>query len=316
MKMIQNYLDNLESYLPDELKQDVRDELEASIMSQVEDSQEALGRELNLEETEALLRKLGHPMRVASAYLPKQQLIGPNFFPAYKKALKIALMIMVVVIVLISLLGVLSGQSLIDTVIDTLANVADKGLYVFAIVTLIFYLMEYCDTNLNEIYAWSPKDLKSKSKRLALSRIETGFEIIITVIFMAWWNDIPSWPAQALIDVQPVSVSLSPEWQAVFWSVNVIVGLSLALALYNFVVASWSRFSLAAEIILSLATLVIISQIGRFDQLLILHSPVNENAGWERIVDHLDYAVYSILAIIAVVCVFEIISNFRKISSI
>ena len=64
MKMIQNYLDSLESYLPDELKQDVRDELEASLMSQVEDSQETLGRDLNLVETEALLKKLGHPINI------------------------------------------------------------------------------------------------------------------------------------------------------------------------------------------------------------------------------------------------------------
>lgn len=316
MKMIQNYLDSLESYLPDELKQDVRDELEASIMSQVEDSQEALGRDLNLEEIEALLRKLGHPMRVASAYLPKQQLVGPDFFPAYKKVLEIALMITAVVIVLISLFGLLSNGSILDATINIFANVVDKGLYVFAIVTIIFYVMEYCGTNLNQIYAWSPKDLKSKSKRLALSRIETGFELVVTVIFFAWWNDIITWPVQALVDTQPIKVFLSPEWQAVFWSVNVILGLSIALAAYNFIVASWNRFSLAAEIILSAATLLIIYQILQFDQLVIHQSTLNENAGWERIGDHIDYGVYAILGIIAVVCVCEIFSNFRKISNL
>ncbi len=316
MKMIQNYLDSLESYLPDEMKQDVRDELEASIMDQVEDSQEALGRELNTEETEALLLKLGHPMRVASSYLPKQQLVGPEFFPAYKKALEIALTITFVVIVLISVFGLLSGQSIFDSFINIIADVVNKGIYVFAIVTIVFYVMEYCDTNLNHLYAWSPKDLKSKSKRLALSRVETGFELVVTIIFMAWWNDILTWPAEALIELQPVKVSLSAEWQSVFWSVNVVLGLSVALAAYNFVMASWSRFSLAAEIILSVASLVIISQIWRFEQLLIVDPALNEDIRWERVADHVDYGIYSILAIIAVICVFEIISNFRKIRSI
>ena len=37
MKMIEHYLDSLETYLPDEMKQDVRDELKASLIGQVED---------------------------------------------------------------------------------------------------------------------------------------------------------------------------------------------------------------------------------------------------------------------------------------
>lgn len=315
MKMIENYLNSLESYLPDELKQDVRDELKASLMGQVEDSQEALGRDLNLEETEALLRKLGHPMQVASAYLPKQQLIGPEFFPAYRKALEIALTIMLVVVVLLSLFGTLSGQSVFSIAINIFANVINNGLYVFAIVTLIFYLMEYYDANLNEIYAWSPKDLKSNSGRLALSRMEVGFELIVSVLFIAWWNGILSWPAQTLIDGESARVSLSPEWQAVFWSVNVIMGLSVALGIYNFVQANWSRFSLAAEIILSLATLVVIIQILQFDQFVIYQSPFDESTAWTRIIANMDNVVYSIMAVVAGVCVWDIFSNFRKISS-
>ena len=310
MKMIENYLNSLESYLPDELKQDVRDELKASLMGQVEDSQQALGRDLNLEETEALLRKLGHPMQVASAYLPRQQLVGSDFFPAYRKALEISLAIMVVVTVLRSLLGNFPGHSIISAGIRIFANVVDNGLYVFAIVTLIFYLMEYYDANLNKIYAWSPKDLKSTSGRLALSRMETGFELIVYVLFIAWWNDIFSWPGQ-----ESASVSLSPEWQAVFWSVNVIMGLSIALGIYKFVLANWSRFSLAVEIILSLATLVVIVQIWQFDQFIIQHAPLDENARWARLgrIIAPDNAVYLIMVIVAANCVKDIFSNFRKI---
>ena len=87
--MIDNYLDSLESYLPDSLKKDVREEFEASIYDQFEEQQEALSRDLTLEEQEQLLLKIGHPMQVAARYLPNQKLIGESFFPAYKKSARV-----------------------------------------------------------------------------------------------------------------------------------------------------------------------------------------------------------------------------------
>lgn len=315
MKMIEHYLDSLETYLPDEMKQDVRDELKASLMGQIEDSQEALGRDLNLEEIEMLLRKLGHPMQVASAYLPKQQLIGSDIFPAYKKAMEIALALTVVVTLLFSLLGAISGGSIIGAGINIFADIVDNGIYIFAIVTLIFYLMEYYNADLNKVYAWSPKDLKFNSKRLGLSRLETGFELIASVLFIVFWNNIMPLPGQALIGGESASVTLSPEWRAVFWSVNVVMSLSIALGIYKFVLATWNRFSLTAEIVLSLATLVIIAQILQFDQFITFHTPLDENVDLMRFAAHIDNVVYSILVIVACVCLWDIFSSFRKLNN-
>jgi len=315
MKIIEHYLDSLETYLPDEIKQDVRDELKASLMGQIEDSEEALGRELNLEETEDLLRKLGHPMQVASAYLPNQQLIGPELFPAYRKAIEIALALAVVITVLFSLLDALSGHSIIGVAIKIFANIVDNGIYVFAIVTLIFYLMEHYNADLTRIYAWSPKDLKPNSKRLKLSRLETGFELVASVLFIAFWNNIIPIPGQTLIGGEPATVSLSQEWRAVFWSVNMIMGLSIAIGVYNFLLATWNRFSLSVEIILSLATLVIVGQILQFDQFITLHSQLDENLRLMRFIAHIDNVVYSIIIIVAGISLWDIFSNFRKLRS-
>ena len=76
MQMINNYLNSLESYLPDQLKKDVREEFEASIYDQFEERQEELNRDLTEIEQEELLVKIGHPMQVAARYLPNQKLIG------------------------------------------------------------------------------------------------------------------------------------------------------------------------------------------------------------------------------------------------
>ena len=315
MKMIERYLDSLETYLPDEMKQDVRDELKASLIGQVEDSQEALGRDLNIEETESLLKKLGHPMQVASSYLPKQQLIGQDIYPTYRKAMEIALVLMAVVTLLFSAIGALSGGSLIGTAIRILANLAHNGLYVFAIVTLIFYLMEYYEADLNKIYAWSPRDLRSNHKRLRLSRLETGFEVGAYILFLAFWNNIVALPAQSFSGVDTANISLSHEWQSVFWNVNVVMSLCIVLGIYKFVIATQNRFSLFSDIVLSLATLVILALILQFDQFITLHPPLDGNVELNRFFAHMDNVVYSILAITAGFCLWDIFSSFRKLSN-
>ena len=222
---------------------------------------------------------------------------------------------MTVVILLFSVTGALSGGSVIRTAIQIFANVVHNGIYVFAIVTLIFYLMEYYEADLNKIYAWSPRDLGFNSKRLRLSRLETGFEIIAAILFFAFWNDIVALPSHSLSGGEPAHISLSTEWQRVFWSVNVIMGLSIALGIYNFVIATRNRFSLSAEIVLSLATLVIIGLILQFDQFAVVHPPLDDNIELMQFVAHIEMVIYSILFIIAVVCLWEIFSKTRKISN-
>ena len=57
MKMITNYLSNLESYLPDDMQQDVREELEASIYGQIEDLKEQQVRQPDEDEVANILQK-------------------------------------------------------------------------------------------------------------------------------------------------------------------------------------------------------------------------------------------------------------------
>ncbi len=47
MKMINNYLNSFENYLPEDSKEEIRAELESSIYAEVDDMKEALGRDLS-----------------------------------------------------------------------------------------------------------------------------------------------------------------------------------------------------------------------------------------------------------------------------
>lgn len=312
MNMIVNYLSNLESYLPDDIKREVTEELESSIYEKVEDKEEQLGRKLNDSEVELLLKNIGHPMRVAAAYLPSQQLIGKELFPAYKKSLEIALAIVFGIILLTSVPFIFSEGHIIGAAIGIFIGLFNTGLYVFAVVTLVFYLMEYYQADLNQIYAWSPKQLSSKSPKIKFSRLEAGFEIVIYMLFLAWWNDYVGWPGTVFQDEVVLSIFLSPEWQSVSLAINIIVGLSILVAFYKFVVATWTKLSLVAEIALSIVSFAVIYQITQFDQFIVFDQEIAISEKWGTVIGVVDKTIYSILGFIALISAWDIYSSARK----
>ena len=93
---------------------------------------------------------------------------------------------------------------------------------------------------------------------------------------------------------------------------NIIIALSIAVGVYKFVLASWDRFSLISEIVLSITTIVVIVQILQFDQFITLTAPLEDNVLLVKLIAHFDKVIYSILAIVAAVSVWDVFSNARK----
>ena len=122
-------------------------------------------------------------------------------------------------------------------------------------------------------------------------------------------------PAQSFSGVDTANISLSHEWQSVFWSVNVVMSLCIVLGIHKFVIATQNRFSLFSDIVLSIATLVILALILQFDQFIALHPPLGGNIELNRFFAHMDNVLYSILAVTAGFFLWDIFSSFRKLSN-
>ncbi|WP_444995145.1 hypothetical protein [Aliikangiella sp. IMCC44359] len=314
MKMINNYLNSLESYLPEELKSDVRNELEASIYAQIDEQTEKLGRDLNEKEQEELLLKIGHPMRIASAYLPNQNLVNQDYFPAYKKSLKIALIITLIVKLLINIPTIVSSEHYVLNTISFVWVFIDTALWVFATVTLIFYLMQKYNTNLDEIYAWSPKDIKDTHPKLSISRLETTFEILVTLIFIAWWNDMLQWPTTLSNKNIDYHVVFSIEWSQVLWSVNLLAGISILVGLHKLFIAGWNKITLSINLLTCLATFFILYQISNFEQYIIFGEQLNSELSKKNIPDILNKVVTYSLYIIAAVTTWDLVTSIKKLT--
>lgn len=312
MQMINNYLNSLESYLPDELKKDVREEFEASIYDQFEERQEELNRDLTEIEQEELLVKIGHPMQVAARYLPNQKLIGESYFPAYKKALEIAIMIIFSVKILLALPAIISDGHIITSAIVMFASFFETALWVFANVTLVFYLMERFGFDVKYLYSFSAKDLRGSSPKLSLSRLETVFELLFLVLALAWWNNMLSSTLTGSFDAEFINVSLNSEWQAVFWSVNLVLGLDAANCLHKIALGSYSRLTLITGIILNIASVAILFQISQFSKFVVVADSKLTGFDWAKIEPFININVNIILAVILAINLWDLYSSAKK----
>ena len=91
MELVDRYLQAVKLALPKRNQDDIIQELNDSILSQVEEKETALGRPLNADEVVELLKNMGSPAKLASRYREQQGLIAPTVMPIYWKVLQAAL---------------------------------------------------------------------------------------------------------------------------------------------------------------------------------------------------------------------------------
>lgn len=312
MKMITNYLNTLESYLPEESREEIRQEFESSLAEQIDDKNNALGREMNEQEQESLLLEIGHPMRVAAGYLPHQELIGSGYFPAYKQALQIALSVFAVITLLSTIPFKLNNGGIFTAAFSVFWNVAEVSLDVFLVVTGVFFLMQRYEFDLNELYSWSPKKLSARGKKISLSRFGVFFEMLFEALFLVVWNQLffakQVWIEHELIQ----NFSMSSEWSAVFIAVNFAVGGSFILNIFKLVNAHWDRWLLQTNIGIDAVSLALLAYILQFDQYLILDSTELGGYDWPNLKDVAELNIRIVIGFIMAVTLWDGYSHYKN----
>jgi len=315
MKIVDNYLNSLENYLPEDIRQEVRQELEASILDQVEDKQESLGREINDDDIESILIGFGHPMKVAAAYSPNQELVSREYFPIYKKSLELTLAIVMIATLLINVPLIFSDANFIKIGIVIFADFIENGVWTFAWITLLFWVLQTSNVNIQGIYKWSPKELSATNPKLKISRLETLFEITVYLIFLGWWNGAFGWTMTHVFENLDKVIRLSDEWQLVFWSVNVIVALGIVVDSIKYIAAGWNKATLSANMALNLASLAVLAQIFGFEAYVTVVDNPQGTIPLEITLEHARTIINTILGVFAVIIAWDIYDNFKKIVS-
>jgi hypothetical protein len=237
MELLDRYLQAIEFWLPKRQRHDIIAELSEDLRSQIEEKETELGRQLEDAEVEAILKRCGSPLQVASRYRPQQYLIGPALFPVYRFVLAV------------SLIGCVVPRSLIWFGF-LIADPAHRGylhmenmwatvLYFTFFTTLAFAIVERSGVKLEGLNTWNPRKLPPARDPNRIPRSGSLFEIAAIVVFNVWFVGL-FWP-RPVINLYGAQISIAPVWQVFFWSFLILAVANMAIACMNLFHPYWTR---------------------------------------------------------------------------
>ena len=265
MELLERYLQAVRKYLPVRRQDDIIAELRANMESQIEDRESELGRSLTQGEFDDFLRKMGHPMLVASRYQPQQYLIGPTFFPMYLYVLRIAMLWAFIICMIVAAVVTPLTQSGGQAVIDALFRTPGTLIQVAAWITLVFaafdfarvHYPQFCPEIPGITQNWNPSSLPPLEKPNHYGKprsfTQTIIEIVMGVLFLGWLLLIPHHPfllmgpGAAYLEAGPFL--LAPVWWTFYWLLIAINIMQIAWKCVELARGTWEHPSRLLQII-------------------------------------------------------------------
>ena len=236
MELLDRYLQAIEFWLPKRQRQDIIAELSEDLRSQIEEKETELGRKLQDDEVEAILKRCGAPLEVALRYRPQQYLIGPTLFPIYRFVLAVLLIGCVVPRFLIWLVFLLVDPAHRGYL--HIENMWATVLYFAFFTTVAFAIAERSGVKLEALNTWNPRKLPPVRDPNRISRFGSLFEIGAAMVFNVWFAGI-FWPRPA-VDFYGVRITIAPVWQVFFWSFLFLAVANVAIAGVNLFRPYWT----------------------------------------------------------------------------
>ena len=257
MELVDRYVHAVKRHLPADQQDDIVNELTDDILSQIKDKEEELGRPLDEGEQEAVLKHYGHPYLLAARYRPQQSLIGPALFPFYFPALKIALGGAFGVTVIVAFAIGLAKQAP-DLILPRIMGFPAVAVQVIFWVTLVFAVADYWQARLNLFDKWSPRTLPPVDTRRPVKRRNLGIEIVINILVIAWWLQIPTYPFLMLGPAESF-LGLSPAWPRLYYAALLPPVVSALMAIGGLVRPSWTSLIRLRALMVNLSSLFVLS---------------------------------------------------------
>jgi hypothetical protein len=281
-------------------KDDILNELRSAIQEQWERGIEESGRELSDEEKAASLLSFGHPMVVAAQFNQQNYLIGPAYFPFYKHAVKTSILLVIGIQLALAVITTLTRSEWSVGITEVIVNLLDTAVFVTAIVTLIFVVLEKSNEKLPWFFTWDPKSLLG-SNRVALDRQELFSNLITESVFLVWWNGWLSF--EMANDSSGLGLALGDHWQLMHWPINVVFCTALILHLSMIITDRWNRTNIIIELLLDVASLgILLFLLSAEQQVTSVLSLSEDTAGLVSIANS---AVFSITLSILLVMIYE-----------
>ena len=316
MELVERYLQAVSSYLPKTQSSDIVAELKDSLLSQIEEREAGLGRALDAEELQALIQQNGHPMLVASRYLPQQHLIGPSVYAYWWFSLRLVLIIIAIVHGLLGVVAAATSGNPIQSLIHVSVEFAGTALVYIGIVTLVFALLDRHQVRIGFFDNWQPSKLAPVKDQLKIKRGDSLFELVFGVLFISWWLGVLPFPAFIFHDGSPLPFRLSDAWAPFWWGILALTAMDVILAAINLVYPYWKWDRLLLRVLLNVVCLSILWQLFQNGELIVLTDAGAADDNPARLAKLLNHVVQGVLGFVAVVSVIEIVQDVRRLLSL
>ncbi|NQE63983.1 hypothetical protein [Caulobacter sp. RHG1] len=301
--LIDRYLAAVAALLPKGQRQDIIAELRDLIMNKVEEAEERLGRPLDKNETETLLREIGHPIAVAGRYGPRRALVGPELYPYWEFGVKVLLAIAAIAAVVPAVIMLLTGEGDARLVSRTVGDFVPTAMTLIGFATLVAAAFERGWIKTDGLTNWKVADLPQLSGGKTLfvkSRFEGVFELAVTLLFIGWWTKLVPFPAALITDDNhALSLVMSPIFQTLWWPVLALAIIQIPASLIAVVRPGWVRGRSAVEIVCSLGGLALVAVLWPMQPLVTVVAPDANVAGLANLQRSLDLSIQVGLVIAA-----------------
>ncbi len=320
--LIDRYLAAVAALLPKASRQDIVAELRDLIMNRVEEKEAASGRPLDKDQTEDLLREIGHPIAVAGRYGPHSALIGPELYPFWLFAVKVMLVIAALAAVVPAVVVLLAGQGDNHRIGDILSDFISTALSLIGGATVVAAAIERGWIKVGDFAKWKVSELphlpegsswlgagwtSSESNTWfkgspwsAKSRFEGVFELAAIGLFIAWWTGVLPFPMERIVHTPDgMGVILSPVLLALHWPILGLAVLQGLSALILVIQPGWVRARAAAELVGAVGGLALAAALWQAQPLVTLTLSAASTADMVNLQEVIDMTVKIIIAVAA-----------------
>jgi hypothetical protein len=185
MELIDRYVQEVGRHLPRKNRSDIQAELQSTLVDTLEARVEGEpGREDEVE----LLKEFGPPQKVAASYWPEgQYLIGPRLYPLFRMVVGIALTVFIIVQLVLLGVAVVFNQEVLSflSVLDIFSEMIGSVFTSFAIIVIVFAVLQRFDVRPETDQKWDPRDLPQVEEADTVSRGGTVAEITFSLVIIA-----------------------------------------------------------------------------------------------------------------------------------
>ena len=238
MNWIERYVESVRRYLPSADREDIGEEISSILEAKVEDIEQEKGARLSEEETLALLKDFGHPLRIASKYRNTQFVVSESLLPLYKQVVKFLLLGLFSLLVASS---IISMSGLAEWWPDDIDSVIINITFVwFVLITGLFVFSDSLFDRVDLFQKWNPARLpKVYPASFTIPIFDSVVGLITGLVVLTILSAISSETSWAIVSGR----SDTPWLSVVFWcKVQIFFGMLIhGVSLFR---PFWSRTKL------------------------------------------------------------------------